>query len=206
MGWGKALFSPRHTHPMRIRVVRHGKPSYRYGSRNRRSDAAEFNESLDRYDRAGLEDEWNRARAPELSAAHIYVSDLPRAMETATLCTDLALDAMEVDAMFREVPLPRFREGRLRLPLFVWMAVARLTWYLGRVGHPPTESRAEARERVRRAADALESGAGEHEDVLLFAHGFFLFLLGKELRRRGWSTAKRGLYHYMEVAEFHKDA
>ena len=187
---------------MRIRVVRHGKPAYRYPPRGGWCHASAFNEALDAYDLAGLDTAWNPSRRPELSAARLFSSDLPRALETAVLCTGAAADKMHVSPVFREIPLPRWSPGRLRLPLFVWMAGSRLAWYFGWLRG--AETRRQSTRRVERAADLLEKGGHENSDVLLFAHGFFLWLLGKELKRRDWKTSKKGIYRYLEVAEFRR--
>lgn len=186
---------------MQIRVVRHGKPDYRYPARTSRVDAQAFNAALDGYDRAGLDPDWNRPRRPDVGTGRLFSSDLPRALETAGLCSGRDRGAMYVSPLFREIPLPRFRPGRLRLPFFVWMLAARLSWYFG--WHRAGETRRRSTERVRRAADLLEEGAAT-EEVLLFAHGFFLWLLGRELKRRGWRTHKQGLYRYLEFATFTK--
>lgn len=188
---------------MRIRVVRHGKPAYRYPARGGWCTANVFNDALDAYDRAGLDPAWNRTRRPELAADRLFSSDLPRALETAVLCTGAAPDHMQVSPVFREVPLPRWRPGRLKLPLFVWMAGSRLAWQFGWLGG--AEPKQQSLQRVVRAADLLEEAGRETGDVLLFAHGFFLFLLGRELGRRGWKTKKKGLYRYLEVGEFRRE-
>ncbi len=184
---------------MEIICIRHGKPAFRYPPAAQRISGARFNRLLEQYDEAGLAPAWNSERA-YLLEGRVISSDLPRALETAALLTKLPVDEIEVDPMFREVPLPRFRREKSRLPAFMFMPLSRLGWFTGWMASP--EDRGASRARVKAAADRLEQMARESSRVLLFSHGFFLWLLGGELRVRGWTTTKRGPYRYLERAEF----
>ena len=47
--------------------------------------------------------------------------------------------------------------------------------------------------RAEQAADMIVQLAGEGRDVVVLAHGFFNFMVGRALRRRGWRlTANQG--------------
>ncbi len=184
---------------MKITCVRHGKPEFVYPSGRARLTAFEFNELLDRYDAAGLDWPWNLERnANRQFVGFSLSSDLPRAVETAHLVSGAA--PAQQSELYREVPLPRFRVKERRLPGALFMGISRLGWYLGTMRGP--ELRRDTMVRVQRAADELEGHSKDRGHVFLYAHGFFLWLLGQELRRRGWQTQKRGPYRYLEAAEF----
>lgn len=186
---------------MKIICVRHGKPEFTYPKGSQLISAGHFNDLISAYDEAGLDQAWNRQRDRGLhTGTDLYTlsSDLPRALETAMLCTGRQPD--RVSKIFREVPLPRFKHAGWKLPGFLFMLLSRASWYLGNM--PSHERRARTFVRVRHAADELETEARQHDQVLLFSHGFFLWLLGRELIRRGWESDKHGPYRYLEQATF----
>ncbi len=200
-----------------IYCVRHGRPSLRYSHTPWRwISAGEMNRLFDAYDEAGLDPEWNPAYLEDLQSAadpedwerltdaFARSSDLPRAFETALLYSDRPGSEIPQDPLFRETPLARFRTTGLRLPTVLLLTLARFGWYSGWLDC--AESRGATHARVLAAADVLESDADEHGRVALYSHGFFLWLLGRELRRRGWLSAKTGPYRYLEAAEFRRPA
>lgn len=203
-------------------LVRHGRPSVRYSHTPWRwIRAGELNAQFDAYDLAGLEPEWNRqhlerartALAPDaqlrFAGARVLSSDLPRAVDTAALYTGRPTTGIPTDAQFREVPLARFDWTWLKLPTVFLLSIARLGWLSGAMRceeHRPATLR-----RVDAAADFLEGlfGNGEgdgtaRQPIALYAHGFFLWLLGRELKRRGWRSEKEGPYRYLEIARFER--
>lgn len=184
---------------MKICCVRHGKPEFQYPKGTQILSAAEFNALLDSYDSAGLDERWNPRRAASIRLTGYAVSsDLPRAQETALLIS--GGPAALISPLYREVPLPRFQKQDRKLPGALFMTLSRLGWYLGVM--PCAESRRETQRRIVRAADELEDLCSQEKEVCLYAHGFFLWLLGGELRRRKWKSAKRGPYRYLETAWF----
>ncbi|MBX7056902.1 MAG: histidine phosphatase family protein [Leptospirales bacterium] len=184
----------------RIICVRHGKPTVRYGrSLWQWTAAAELNALFDAYDRAGLEADWNRRRLPGKISAYALSSDLPRAMQTAELYSGVNADGIESSALLREAPLARL-PMRWRGPLAAMLAVSRFGWYSGWLRC--TETRRQTLLRARHAADLVVARVIEQGEVAVYSHGFFLWLLGAELRRRGWDSPKRGRYRYLEQAEF----
>ena len=184
---------------MKIRCVRHGKPEFQYPHGAKQLSAEEFNGLLDSYDAAGLDWPWNRARAAgTVLPGYSVSSDLPRAVETAQLLS--GSPPAHTSNLYREVPLPRFQDLTRRLPGALFMALSRLGWYLGTM--PCVETRRDTRRRVALAADELEQLCDRQREVCLYAHGFFLWLLGGELRRRRWKSDKRGHYRYLEIADF----
>ena len=206
-------------------LVRHGRPSVRYSHTPWRwVRAGELNHQFDAYDLAGLEAEWNQQYLPRargrLSAeeqtrfarAHVISSDLPRAVETAALYTGRPAAEISTNALFREVPLARFRWTWLKLPTVMLLSCARLGWLTGWM--QCEEHRPATHRRVHAAADLLEQMLADQQEhagaradteptaIALYAHGFFLWLLGRELRRRGFASEKDGPYKYLEIARF----
>ncbi|MCE9596625.1 MAG: histidine phosphatase family protein [Spirochaetia bacterium] len=159
-------------------------------------NASEINACMDAYDSVSLDNEWCMRNNRALEPAHYISSDLPRALETAILMT--GKHPLETNELFREVPLPRFK-GRIRLPAVLLAIISRLGWYFGWMDS--VESRAQTKTRVSKSADLLENRALSNKRVTLFAHGFFLWLLLRELRRRGWTSEKEGPFKYMEAAD-----
>lgn len=158
--------------------------------------AGELNELLDRYDHATVEPFDSRHPLQ----GQLIASDLPRARDTASLLFGVSAPSIETRALFREVPLPRFRNTARRLPAGALLAVSRLGWYFGWM--ESEEPRNATLRRVDTAATALIE-ASRADEITLVSHGFFLLLLGKELRARGYSSSKRGLYSHLERATFH---
>lgn len=207
-------------------LVRHGRPSVRYSHTPWRwVRASELNRQFDAYDLAGLEAGWNREHLGQarerlgadeqnrFARARVIASDLPRAVETAALYTGRPVAEIHTDALFREVPLARFRWTWLRLPTVVLLSCARLGWLTGWMHCE--EHRPITRRRVHAAADVLEAMLVDSDSatalddagatptaIALYAHGFFLWLLGRELRRRGFQSEKDGPYRYLEIARF----
>jgi len=185
--------------PMKITCIRHGKPDFNPPSLTSRIEPEHFNSLLDEYDAAGLEPVWNGKRKGEELRCRVISSDLPRALDTARLLSSNGRK-IPMDPIFREVPLPRFRPGGMRVQPHLFMFWSRIGWALGIL--KSQESKAQANQRVEKAADLLEELCREHQEIALCSHGYFLMLLGRELRRRGWKTRKRGLYRFLERAEF----
>ena len=188
----------------KITLVRHGRPTVRYSHTPWTwRTAREMNGLLDAYDLAGLDAGWNGPRAGDPINAYPISSDLPRALETAHLVAK-KVHRMEVSPLFREVPVGRIPWHGLRLPTVSLLTICRLGWLTGLI--PVSESRPQSRNRVREATDLLEERVQEHGEVALFSHGFFLWLMGRELRKRGWSSPRLGPYRYLERIEFSRPA
>lgn len=177
-------------------LIRHGKPRIRVLETPWKwMNAEEINACMDAYDSVKLDLDWCTRHNRAVEHAFYISSDLPRALETAVLMT--GTPPSEISEVFREVPLPRFK-SRIRLPAVILAAISRLGWYLGWM--KGEESRRETTARVKRGADILEDRVNQNGRVALFAHGFYLWLLMRELRDRGWDSEKKGPFRYMEAA------
>jgi broad specificity phosphatase PhoE len=65
-----------------------------------------------------------------------------------------------------------------------WAVVARILWHAGY--HPEIENYRKAKHRAAEATDILVRRAHSDGAVALVAHGYFNFLIGRELRHRGF--------------------
>jgi len=172
----------RNAEPLRIILVRHGRPAI--ATRPRTSHHG-FRDYIDAYEAAGLDPE----SAPpeelqdlvrELSA--IYTSGKPRSQESARALAPKA--ELIADPLFAEAPLASPRIPLLKLRVPAWAVMSRILWHVGY--HPEIENYADAKQRAREAADVLIARALEDGTTALVAHGYFNAIIGRELARRGF--------------------
>jgi broad specificity phosphatase PhoE len=180
-----------------ITLARHGEPAL---SRDVRLDSQGYRDWWAAYELGGL---LAGQTPPDLllkcaaEAGFIFSSTRRRAIETAeAVCRGKPFEALD---MFVEAPLPP-----PRLPEFIrmtpkssaWGTVARLSWRVFN-HHQGQETYAEARARAVRAADFLIDKASRGDDVLLLAHGYFNWMISKELKRRGFGcTLEQGFKYW----------
>jgi broad specificity phosphatase PhoE len=117
------------------------------------------------------------------SSRVLAASPLRRSIESAELVAPGL--APQVNSLFQEVFLPTAIPLGLRLRPTAWSSLARLAWYCG--WSPGVETFAAARHRASRAAAVLAELASARESVLLVGHGIQNGLIGRRLRRAGWS-------------------
>ena len=121
--------------------------------------------------------------------AEIATSRLPRSVESAT--EFFPRRAAVADSLYREAELPyALPLWGLRLPFSVAVAVARVFWILGM--HGEAESYSMTRARSKRAAKKLAESATRNGCVILVGHGFFNYLVGRQLKRAGWTVRRFG--------------
>jgi hypothetical protein len=83
-----------------------------------------------------------------------------------------------------EAPLASPRIPLLKMRVTKWAVVSRVLWYSG--FSPRIESYLRAKRRARQAADILIARAGIDGTAVLVAHGYFNYLIGVALKRRGF--------------------
>jgi broad specificity phosphatase PhoE len=105
-----------------------------------------------------------------------------------------------IDPDLREARLTQSFRTSLRAPASLWLAVARLAWWLDVTASQ--EPIALARKRARRVTNKLVSLALEHESVLVIGHGVFNSLIARRLRKLGWSGPLVPPSHYWSVATY----
>jgi broad specificity phosphatase PhoE len=171
---------------LRIVLVRHGQPHIALSPRTTHHG---FGEYIDAYEAAGLDPQSLPPQelaelGRELTA--IFASDRPRSHQSAAA---LAPHATAIrDPLFAEAPLASPPIPLLKMGVPGWAVVARVLWHMGY--SPRIEGWFAAGRRAERAADALMARARESGPVALVAHGYFNWMIGRVLKKRGF--VKRG--------------
>jgi broad specificity phosphatase PhoE len=167
----------------RIILVRHGRPHLPLRPRTGHHG---FRDYIDAYEAAGLDPESLPPReladlVKELE--HVFSSDRPRSHQSARVLAPHA--DLRVDPLFAEAPLASPRIPLLRMRVPKWAVVARLLWHAGY--HPEIEDYPTARARACRAADILIDKVRDGGAAVLVAHGYFNAMIGRQLRRSGFT-------------------
>lgn len=168
---------------MRVILVRHGKPAI---STNHRTCHRGFSAYIDAYEASGLDPscvppEEVQDLVKELDL--IYTSGRPRSIDSARA---LAPDAeLVADPLFVEAPLASPRIPLLKVKVPTWAVMSRILWHAGY--HPEIENYRRSKQRAKKAADILTAQARKDGVAALVAHGYFNAIIGRELRRRGFS-------------------
>jgi broad specificity phosphatase PhoE len=108
------------------------------------------------------------------------------------------------EAMLIEAPLPPPNwPSWIRLSPRFWGFIARFCWWFFN-HHEGEETRREAEARADQAAAMLVSLASEGKDVVVLAHGFFNFMIGRSLRRMGWRMTDSQGFKYWSMRRFQR--
>jgi broad specificity phosphatase PhoE len=170
---------------MRIILIRHGRPNIPVSVR---TSHKEFRSYIDAYEAAGLDPE----SAPpeelqdlvgELTA--VFTSGRARSDDSARALApnaELIADPLFVEAPLASPPIPL-----LKMNVPKWAVVARILWHAGY--HPEIENYRRAKHRASQAADILMKRAHDEGAAALVAHGYFNLIIGRELRRRGFTRS-----------------
>lgn len=173
----------------RIILVRHGQPALPLRPRTGHHG---FRDYIDAYEAAGLDPESLPPKeladlVKELD--HVFSSGRPRAHQSAVKLAPHA--EITADPLFAEAPLASPKIPLLKMRVPKWAIVARILWHVGY--HPEIEDYARARARALRAADILVNKLREPANgdkaraAVLVAHGYFNAMIGRILRRRGFT-------------------
>jgi broad specificity phosphatase PhoE len=186
--------------PGAVILARHGQPAL---SRRRMLCADEYREWWGDYETGGLAEGQappDSLRQAAEQAGFIIASTRLRSVETARA---LAFGrAFAEDALFIEAPLPPPHWPRwLKLSPRIWGVVSRFWWWWFN-HHDQQETRRQAQARADEAARQLIALAASGQDVLLVAHGFINFMIGRSLARRGWRCVQNGGYSYWSARRF----
>jgi broad specificity phosphatase PhoE len=168
---------------MRIVLIRHGQPQIALRPRTGHTG---FFDYIGDYEEAGiasssLPPQELRDLVKELT--HVFSSDRPRSKESAARLMPHA--ELMVDPLFAEAPLASPKLPFLRMEVPKWAVVSRILWHAG--FHPGIENPRQARARAARAADILIARARESGISALVAHGYFNWMIGRQLRKRGFA-------------------
>jgi broad specificity phosphatase PhoE len=168
--------------PLKIILIRHGKPAIPTAPR---TSHHEFRTYIDDYEEAGLDP--TSAPPEELQDLvgeldTVFTSGRKRAEQSARALAPNA--ELIVDPLFVESPLASPRIPLLKMRVAKWAVVSRLMWYAG--FSPKIEGYRKSKRRAARAAEILIGHARKDGQTALVAHGYFNYLIGIELRRRGF--------------------
>jgi broad specificity phosphatase PhoE len=171
-----------HVKPLKITLIRHGRPAIATAPR---TSHREFRTYIDDYEDAGLDP--TSAPPEELQdligeLGVVFTSGRKRAEESARVLAPNA--ELIVDPLFVESPLASPRIPLLKMRVTKWAVVSRLMWYAG--FSPKIEGYRKSKRRAAKAADILIGRARKDGQTALVAHGYFNYLIGIELRRRGF--------------------
>lgn len=185
-----------------IILVRHGEPDV---SRKVRLSAAEYRAFWANYELLGLlpgQTPPATLRTFVAECGTLVSSTRLRAIESAQSLA--AGRAFERHEMLIEAPLPPPNLPRwLRLSPRIWGFLARFWWWFFD-HHEGQETRSEAEIRADRAAALLIGLAASGESVVVLAHGFFNYMIGRSLKKLGWRLARSEGYKYWSMRRFER--
>lgn len=183
-------------------LARHGKPAL---SRRCWLSATEYVDWWARYEEGGLYSPQSPPAdllATAQKAAVLLTSSRRRARETGdAVCGGRVYKSEDlfIEAPLPPPPLPSW----FKMPPRLWGVLSRLCWHLCR-NPRGGETRKEAEQRAGRAADYLIARAEHGHDVLLLAHGYFNFMIGKQLQARGWKLTLDQGFKYWRQRRFER--
>jgi broad specificity phosphatase PhoE len=187
---------------LRIILIRHGQPAIALAPR---TGHRQFGAYIDAYEEAGLEPsslppQELQDLVRELDA--VFTSGKPRAHQSAQRLVphaQLIADPLFVEAPLASPPLPL-----LQLQVPKWAVMARALWHLGFT--PGIENYRRARHRARAAADILVGQARSTGVAALVAHGYFNWMIGRQLRRRGFTRRGTHQARYWNTVIYERDS
>lgn len=156
---------------MRITIIRHGKVNMKWPEK---CSSAEFDWACEKYD---IEDV--KPLQMEVQADKVYVSKLPRSLNTAKELFP-NMESYEISEL-GEVPLKSFKDTQKNLPLWLWNVFGRIQWFTG--SPRQLEKRKETILRANKVVDILEQ---ENGDCVLVTHSFFMKTLVRVLKKKGY--------------------
>lgn len=183
---------------MQILLVRHGEPS---ANNNDKLTSGGFANWVRKYNHSLVSDASRPSSALCDKYNHHYIvsSDLPRAIHSAKIA--LQKTPLETLAVLREMHIPRYK-----LPFtfnaWTWVYLNRTLWMLGLKGK--FESYVDARLRANNAAEKLILLAQQHQNIIVFGHGYMNLHIRKCLSQKGWKTTeKSNAYWGVSCLELH---
>lgn len=186
---------------MRIILVRHGRPHI---ALTPRTGHRGFHVYISAYDAAPLDPaSLPPAELTELGRelAAVFASDRPRSHQSAAALAPQA--ALLSDPLFAEAPLASPPIPFLRMNVPIWAVVSRLLWHLG--FSPRIEGWFASSRRAERAADILIARARAEGTAALVAHGYFNWMIGRVLKRRGFMRRGNHRARYWNTVTYEKD-
>jgi hypothetical protein len=193
---------PTKRRPGAIVLARHGEPAL---SRKVKLSARQYRDFWAQYEVLGILPGQTPpaalAKAVETAGALLSSTRL-RSIESATALAPKRKFVQHEVLIEAPLPPPSWPDW-IRLSPRIWGFLARFWWWFFN-HHEGQETRMAAEIRAQEAADLLIGYADRGEDVVVLAHGFFNYMIGRALRRRGWKlTASEG-YKYWSTRRFER--
>jgi len=185
-----------------IVLARHGEPAL---SRDVKLSAAEYREFWAKYEVLGiLPGQTPPAALMKVveTAGTVVSSTRLRSIESVSLLAPGRTVARHEVLIEAPLPPPRWPSW-IKLSPKIWGFLARFWWWFFN-HHEGQETRALAEARAEQAADMLVAHAEAGEDVVVLAHGFFNFMIGRALRKRGWKQVSTEGYKYWSTRRFER--
>lgn len=188
--------------PGAIVLARHGEPDI---SRKVMLSAEGYRTFWTKYEELGLLPGQTPPAAlmERIAGAGFIISSIRnRSIESAiALCRgrDFTRDPNFVEAPLPPPPWPGF----IRMSPKLWGFFARFWWWYFN-HHDGQETRKQAEARADQVAALLEGLALKGEDVVVLAHGFFNFMVGRSLKRRGWRMVGNQGWKYWSTRTFER--
>ena len=194
--------TPGKPRPGAIVLARHGEPAL---SRKVKLSAQQYREFWASYEVLGL----LPGQSPPKTlmgfverCGSLVASTRLRSIESAQALAkgrEFARDPLLIEAPLPPPNLPAW----IRLSSSLWGFLARAWWWFFN-HHEGQETRNEAEARAEAAAAMLERLAAHGEDVVVLAHGFFNFMIGRALKKRGWKLAHSEGWKYWSMRRFER--
>ena len=163
---------------MRIGLVRHFKVNYK---RKFLMTSKEFKDWETAYNTSDVIR--NDVELQGIAWDKCYCSTLSRAITTAK---DIYFEEIVQNDLIREVPISPLFKSNLKLPYWFWAISARFAWYFNHSSQEELKTQTEL--NAKSFLDFLEEKVKEEgsRNILIVTHGFFMYTLQKELRKRGF--------------------
>lgn len=159
---------------MRIGLVRHFKVNLAH---SRLVTSKGFQEWADKYDIADVIE--NEVNLDPADWDKCYSSDLPRAVKTAETIYN---GEISKTPLLREVPMSPMFRCSIRLPHVFWSVFCRVAWFFSH--RSQVERRKQTKKRIMEFLKYIEKE--KDINILVVCHGFFMYFLQKELKKRGF--------------------
>lgn len=185
-----------------IILARHGEPAL---SRKVRLTASDYREFWATYEIMGI----LPGQTPP-DTLREFVADCGALLSSTRLRSIESAQSLAGERPFEqhdlliEAPLPPPNLPKwIKLHPSLWGFLARVWWWFFD-HHEGGESRSEAEARADRAAALLIGLAAGGENVVVLAHGFFNFMIGRSLRKLGWKLVASEGYKYWSMRRFER--
>ena len=191
---------PPHKPAARIVLIRHGQPDIALRPRTSHGGFAGY---IVDYEAAGLDpSNLPPQELVELTRGidSIFTSGKPRAHQSAQRLAPHA--RLIADPLFVEAPLAAPPVPGLSLRVAGWAVTSRILWHLGFA--PGIENYREARARAAQAADRLVAQAEHTGTAVLVAHGYFNWMIGRQLKKRGFTRTGMHRARYWNTVIYEK--